>query len=186
MGDVHRLALKLLADYAQADNLGYAIADTRTQFANEECAMFLDISSSASVLLDINPDLNFKVVAVPTIFEEVSTTSGTPDTCLAISANTEAPDACKTFLNWFVQQDIAQEYSDADMNPSVLKSVDFSMPELKDIADMIQEDRFTLAPSAIFGASVRSTMQMDVQTMIMDKDIDAFCAKMDELIRNEL
>lgn len=174
-----------IREYAQADNLGYAIADTRTQFATEECAMFIDISSSASVLLDINPDLQFKVVAIPTISEEVSTTSGTPDTCLAISATTEAPDACKTFLNWFVQQDTAQEYSDADMNPTLLKEVDFSMPELKDIADMIMEDRFTLAPSAIFGASIRSAVQMEVQTMIMEKDIDAFCAKMDEIIKNE-
>lgn len=174
-----------IREYAQEDSMGYAIADTRTDFATEQCAMFIDISSSASVLLDINPDLEFKVVAIPTISEEVSTTSGTPDTALAIGADTESPEACKAFLNWFVQSDIAQEYSDADMNPSLLKEVDFSMPELKEIANMVQEDRFTLAPSAIFGASMRTAMATNVQTFIMNKDIDAFCNAMDELIRTE-
>ena len=172
-----------MRDFGPNDPLGMDTTQAREEFANGKAAMFLDGSWCAAEFIAINPDCPFSSAALPIISVDHPVTSGNVDTALAISATTEHPDACMKFLDFFVRDDIAQKYCETDLNPNLVNSVEYNVEQLKPINDMIADGDYIPSPSAIWDASLRSEIQVELQTMLIDHDIDKFLNRFDELIR---
>lgn len=172
-----------MREYGPADPLGMDTTQAREEFANGKAAMFIDGSWCAGEFVTINPGCPFSSAAPPMISVDKQVTAGNVDTALAISAKTPKADQCMRFLEFFARQDVAQKYCEADLNPNIVKSVNYNVEQLKPINDMISAGAYIPSPSAIWDASLRSEIQIELQTMLIDKDIDRFLGRFDELVK---
>jgi raffinose/stachyose/melibiose transport system substrate-binding protein len=171
-------------EYGPADPMGYDTTQARAEFANGKAAMMLDGSWCAGEFMTINPNAKFSAVAPP-IFPTVSrhVTAGNIDTALAISSKTPRVKESIRFLEFFARADVAQAYCEADLNPNIVKAVKYSVVPLQPINDLITKGNYIPSPSNIWDASLRSEMQIALQAFLLDKDVDAFLAKLDAMIK---
>ena len=173
-----------LRDYGPEDSLAVDIDQARSDFAQGDVAMYIDGSWAVSVIQSYNPELNFKVAPFPTITEDETWVVGSPDTAWAISSTTEHFDECMRFMEFFIRDDIATRYSDADMNPSFVDGVTYSVEQLQEINALVGEGKFILNPSSYWDSSLRTEIRSNFQMMIIDHDVNAFLTTLDSLIRD--
>ena len=143
-----------LREYGNPDSLGYDDEPAYEEFTSGKSAMYIDGSWAVTTFETMNPDLNFNCTAIPAITTDDFWTCGTVDTAYSISADCtpEQQDACIRFLDFLVREDIAQEFSDGDKNPTLIQGVEYNVPQLKEINDYIDEGRFAPSLASIWTA----------------------------------
>lgn len=173
-----------LREYANPDSLGYDDEPAYEEFTSGKAAMYIDGSWAVVTFESMNPDLNFGCTAIPTITEDEFWTIGTVDTAYSISADcTEAEyQACLKFLNFLVREDIAQEFSDADKNPTLVKGVSYNVEQLEEINGLISEGKFSPSLATIWTQDLRNNLNVAVQALILDKDVDTFLDEFEGLV----
>ncbi len=159
---------------AQTDPLSMDTDNINTMFANGEVAMILNGTWATSAIDNLNPDLNYEAVVIPTISGVEATVSGTVDIGLAIGADSDNVEACKTFLSYFVEDAVAQKFAEGDKNPTAVKSVTYSNPNLSIVIEAIKDGRFSPVPLTYQPAGFRTEIQVHLQQLLLDGDIDAF------------
>jgi raffinose/stachyose/melibiose transport system substrate-binding protein len=171
-------------EYGPADPMGYDVTQARAEFANGTAAMMLDGSWCAGEFMTINPNVKFSSVAPP-VFPTVSrhVTAGNVDTALAISSKTPRAKESIRFFEFFARTDVAQAYCEADLNPNIVKTVKYSVVPLQPINDLIAMGNYIPSPSNIWDASLRSEMQIAIQAFLLDKNVDGFLTKLDNMVK---
>lgn len=175
-----------LLDYADTDPLGMDTNDLADSFANGKCAMVMNGNWGASQYLGLNPDLNMKVILFPSVTGINSTTVGTPDMCLAVSATAskEQQDACLTFIRYFLEPETIEWFAKEDKVPSIVEGVTYRNEELKDISDAIENGHFTQSPTLGWANGYQSALQGELQSLIVDRDVKAFIETWDTLTKD--
>ena len=160
-----------LREYGNPDSLGYDDEPAYEEFTSGKSAMYIDGSWAVTTFETMNPDLNFNCTAIPAITTDDFWTCGTVDTAYSISADCtpEQQDACIRFLDFLVREDIAQEFSDGDKNPTLIQGVEYNVPQLKEINDYIDEGRFAPSLASIWTQDLRNSLVVSVQALILDK-----------------
>lgn len=173
-----------LREYGNPDSLGYDDEPAYEEFTSGKSAMYIDGSWAVTTFETMNPDLNFNCTAIPAITTDDFWTAGTVDTAYSISADCtpEQQDACIRFLDFLVREDIAQEFSDGDKNPTLIQGVEYNVPQLKEINDYIEEGRFAPSLASIWPQDLRNSLVVSVQALILDKDVDAFLDEFQSLV----
>jgi len=175
-----------LLDYADTDPLGMDTNDLADTFANGKCAMVMNGNWGASQYLGLNPDLNMKVILFPSVTGIDSTTVGTPDMCLAVSAaaSKEQQDACLTFIRYFLEPEIIEWFAQEDKVPSIVEGVAYRNEELKDISDAIEDGYFTKSPTLGWANGYQSAIQGELQSLIVDRDVKTFIETWDQFTKD--
>ena len=152
-----------LREYGNPDSLGYDDEPAYEEFTSGKSAMYIDGSWAVTTFETMNPDLNFNCTAIPAITTDDFWTCGTVDTAYSISADCtpEQQDACIRFLDFLVREDIAQEFSDGDKNPTLIQGVEYNVPQLKEINDYIDEGRFAPSLASIWTQDLRNRRKRD-------------------------
>ena len=173
-----------LREYGNPDSLGYDDEPAYEEFTSGKSAMYIDGSWAVTTFETMNPDLNFNCTAIPAITTDDFWTAGTVDTAYSISADCtpEQQDACIRFLDFLVREDIAQEFSDGDKNPTLIQGVEYNVPQLKEINDYINEGRFAPSLASIWTQDLRNSLVVSVQALILDKDVDTFLDEFQSLV----
>ena len=173
-----------LREYGNPDSLGYDDEPAYEEFTSGKSAMYIDGSWAVTTFETMNPDLNFNCTAIPAITTDDFWTCGTVDTAYSISADCtpEQQDACICFLDFLVREDIAQEFSDGDKNPTLIQGVEYNVPQLKEINDYIDEGRFAPSLASIWTQDLRNSLVVSVQALILDKDVDTFLDEFQSLV----
>ena len=173
-----------LREYGNPDSLGYDDEPAYEEFTSGKSAMHIDGSWAVTTFETMNPDLNFNCTAIPAITTDDFWTCGTVDTAYSISADCtpEQQDACIRFLDFLVREDIAQEFSDGDKNPTLIQGVEYNVPQLKEINDYIDEGRFAPSLASIWTQDLRNSLVVSVQALILDKDVDTFLDEFQSLV----
>ncbi len=173
-----------LREYGNPDSLGYDDEPAYEEFTSGKSAMYIDGSWAVTTFETMNPDLNFNCTAIPAITTDDFWTCGTVDTAYSISADCtpEQQDACIRFLDFLVREDIAQEFSDGDKNPTLIQGVEYNVPQLKEINDYINEGRFAPSLASIWTQDLRNSLVVSVQALILDKDVDTFLDEFQSLV----
>ena len=173
-----------LREYGNPDSLGYDDEPAYEEFTSGKSAMYIDGSWAVTTFETMNPDLNFNCTAIPAITTDDFWTCGTVDTAYSISADCtpEQQDACIRFLDFLVREDIAQEFSDGDKNPTLIQGVEYNVPQLKEINDYIDEGRFAPSLASIWTQDLRNSLVVSVQALILDKDVDTFLDELQSLV----
>ena len=178
-------ALVELLKYANEDPLGTDTNDVADAFANQKVAMVLNGTWGASQYLDLNPELNFKVVLVPSITGVESKTVGSNDLNFAVSAlaTKEEQEACLKFIEYFLQADVIEHYASEEKSPCVVKGVQYESKELADIFEAIRNGKFLESPSLLTPNGYYSALQGELQSLIINKDVPAFIETLDNMTR---
>lgn len=173
-----------LREYGNPDSLGYDDEPAYEEFTSGKSAMYIDGSWAVTTFETMNPDLNFNCTAIPAITTDDFWTCGTVDTAYSISADCtpEQQDACIRFLDFLIREDIAQEFSDGDKNPTLIQGVEYNVPQLKEINDYIDEGRFAPSLASIWTQDLRNSLVVSVQALILDKDVDTFLDEFQSLV----
>ena len=173
-----------LREYGNPDSLGYDDEPAYEEFTSGKSAMYIDGSWAVTTFETMNPDLNFNCTAIHAITTDDFWTCGTVDTAYSISADCtpEQQDACIRFLDFLVREDIAQEFSDGDKNPTLIQGVEYNVPQLKEINDYIDEGRFAPSLASIWTQDLRNSLVVSVQALILDKDVDTFLDEFQSLV----
>ena len=173
-----------LREYANPDSLEYDDEPAYEEFTSGKSAMYIDGSWAVTTFETMNPDLNFNCTAIPAITTDDFWIAGTVDTAYSISADCtpEQQDACIRFLDFLVREDIAQEFSDGDKNPTLIQGVEYNVPQLKEINDYINEGRFAPSLASIWTQDLRNSLVVSVQALILDKDVDTFLDEFQSLV----
>lgn len=173
-----------LREYGNPDSLGYDDEPAYEEFTSGKCAMYIDGSWAVVTFESMNPELNFDCTAIPTITTDEFWTIGTVDTAYSISSDCteEQYQACLKFLNFLVREDIAQEFSDADKNPTLVQGVEYKVDQLEEINSMISEGKFSPSLATIWTQDLRNNLNVAVQALILDKDVDTFLEDFQSLV----
>lgn len=169
-----------IREYGQADTLATSGDQALSDFAMGKAAMMIDGTWSANAYANQNPDLNYGCFVFPTITGVEACSAGAYDTGYVIPKGTGNEAASLKFIDFLTSEEIAQEFCDGDMNPNVIKSVNYGV----DVLAQINAAPFTLSGSVYWSSAFRSDQAVLFQQLFMDKDVDAFLKAYDNLVIN--
>ncbi|PNV60129.1 hypothetical protein C0033_20960 [Clostridium sp. chh4-2] len=174
-----------LREYANPDSLGYGDEASYDEFINGKSAMMIEGTWALPTFLSMKPDCNIKLAPLPTMTEKEFFTAGTVDTGYAISADVtdEEFEACKKLMEFMLRDDIAQAFVDWDKNPTALNNVTYNVDQLMDINALITENRYLPCLSTIWTQDLRNAINEEVQALLLDKDVNVFVNRVQELIK---
>ena len=168
-----------LLDYAEDGPFAYSYNDACTAFARGQSAMYPCGSFAVPQILSVNPDMNIGMFAMPS--------ADNPDDRIVVSrvdlqwcvAETcEHKDAVYEVIAFLNEQENVQTYID-DQRAIPCTEGDFTLdPLFDDIQEFLDEGRVL----DYLDHSYQSAMACDaqLQTMLLNGDIDAFLTKWDE------
>jgi raffinose/stachyose/melibiose transport system substrate-binding protein len=175
-----------LNSYAQADSMAAEGSQAIADFANGDAAMTINGSWAIPSIKAANPDLNFEMFTFPGETAD-KTVAGvfTGDYALAISANTKNADACKKFLAFMSQTDVAQRYAEQDGSMSCIIGVDYVAPELEKQYEVISAGKIKMYPDAFWNGTVNGLVGQSIQELIISHDKEAWIDELLDVFKNE-
>lgn len=174
-------AMLQVRQYGQADTLGAGYEDAFNDMATEKAAMLFYGSWGIQTILKLNPDLDIEMIAIPNPTGEKSNVAASIDTALSITEACENKDAALRFLEYMSSRETAQYYADNEQNPSVIKGVDYNVPQLQTMSEKLNNGDFFFSPSVYWPAGFRKSWEAPLQQLILSKDIPAFLKDSDSI-----
>lgn len=129
--------LDTIKPYATEDALGMDRDAALQDIVNGDSAIMFNGSWLLSQFLTANPDLDIAYFALPSPILDSPQVAVNVDTAWSIGTSTKYPEACKAFLDFLSQSDIAQEYYEVDGNINYVKGVKYDKEQLMDVYDTV-------------------------------------------------
>ena len=167
-----------LLDYAEDGPFAYSYNDACTAFARGQSAMYPCGSFAVPQILSVNPDMNIGMFAMPSADDpdDRIVVSGV-DLQWCVAETCEHKDAVYEVIAFLNEQANVQTYID-DQRAIPCTEGDFTLdPLFDDIQPFLDEGRVL----DYLDHSYQSSMACDaqLQTMLLDGDVDAFLEKWD-------
>ena len=168
-----------LVSYGPEDPIAYGYNDACTAFANGESAMYPIGSYAVPQILSVNPDMNIDSFVTPVNDDpEKNTLNSGVDLMFAVTAACEHKDAAYEVLDFLMEDENIQAYID-DQNAVPCKEGDFDLaPMLDGMKPYIESGNMTDYQDHYYPSEMAVDAQ--IQTLIINKDVDAFLAKFDK------
>lgn len=167
-----------LLPYGQDDPFAYGYNDACTAFARGESAMYTIGSYAAPQILSVNPDMNLDSFVMPAC-ENASDNvlnSGV-DLLFAVTDSCENKEAAYEVLDFLLDDENLQQYIDAQ-TAIPCKNGDFKLPSILDGMSYYITEGLMLDYQDHYYPS-EMAVDAQLQTYLIEKDIDAFLTKFD-------
>ncbi len=129
--------LDTIKPYATEDALGMDRDAALQDLVNGDSAIMFNGSWLLSQFLTANPDIDIAYCALPSPLLDSPKVAVNVDTAWSIGTSTKYPEACKAFLDFLSQTDIAQEYYEVDGNINYVKGVKYDKEQLMDVYNTV-------------------------------------------------
>ena len=168
-----------LVSYGPDDPFAYGYNDACTAFANGESAMYPIGSYAVPQILSVNPDMNIDSFVTPGNDDASKhTLNSGVDLMFAVTAACENKDAAYEVLDFLLEDENIQAYID-DQNAVPCKEGDFDLaPMLDGMKPYIESGNMTDYQDHYYPSEMAVDAQ--IQTFLINKDVDAFLAKFDK------
>lgn len=168
-----------LVSYGPDDPFAYGYNDACTAFANGESAMYPIGSYAVPQILSVNPDMNIDSFVTPGNDDaSKNTLNSGVDLMFAVTAACENKDAAYEVLDFLLEDENIQAYID-DQNAVPCKEGDFDLaPMLDGMKPYIESGNMTDYQDHYYPSEMAVDAQ--IQTFLINKDVDAFLAKFDK------
>ena len=168
-----------LVSYGPDDPFAYGYNDACTAFANGESAMYPIGSYAVPQILSVNPDMNIDYFVTPGNDDaSKNTLNSGVDLMFAVTAACENKDAAYEVLDFLLEDENIQAYID-DQNAVPCKEGDFDLaPMLDGMKPYIESGNMTDYQDHYYPSEMAVDAQ--IQTFLINKDVDAFLAKFDK------
>lgn len=174
-------AMLQIREYGQEDTLGAGYEDAFNDMATEKAAMIFYGSWGVQSILNLNPELDIEMIAIPNPTGEKTMVAASIDTALSITEACENKEAALKFLEYMASPETAQFYADNEKNPPVIKTVKYERPQLQTMADKLNAGDSFFTPSVYWPAGFRKSWEAPLQQLILSKDIQAFLKDSDAI-----
>ncbi len=168
-----------LLPYGPKDPFAYNYNDACTAFANGESAMYTIGSYAVPQIKSVNPDMNIDSFVFPANDDETGNVlnSGV-DLQFSVMEDCENKEAAYEVLDFLLEDENIQMYLD-DQNAVPCKEGDFELaPMLDGMKKFIDEGRMADYQDHYYPAEM--SVDAQIQTFLMKKDVDAFLKKFDK------
>lgn len=168
-----------LVSYGPEDPFAYGYNDACTAFANGESAMYPIGSYAVPQILSVNPEMNIDSFVTPGNDDPAKNTlnSGV-DLMFAVTAACEHKEEAYEVLDFLMADENIQAYID-DQNAVPCKEGDFDLaPMLDGMKSFIESGNMTDYQDHYYPSEMAVDAQ--IQTLLINKDVDAFLAKFDK------
>ena len=181
--EVRQLAEAMLQvrKYGQVDTLGAGYEDAFNDMATEKAAMICYGSWGIQTILNLNPELDIEMIAVPNPTGGDAKVAASIDTALSITEACENKEAALKFLEYMASAETAQFYADNEQNPPVIETVKYNRPQLQAMADKLNSGDAFFTPSVYWPAGFRKSWEAPLQQLILSGDIDTFIKDTDAI-----
>ncbi len=168
-----------LVSYGPDDPVAYGYNDACTAFANGESAMYPIGSYAVPQILSVNPDMNIDSFVTPGNDDaDKNTLNSGVDLMFAVTAACEHKEEAYEVLDFLMEDENIQAYID-DQNAVPCKEGDFDLaPMLDGMKSYIESGNMTDYQDHYYPSEMAVDAQ--IQTLIINKDVDAFLAKFDK------
>jgi len=168
-----------LLPYGPDDPFAYDYNGACTAFANGESAMYTIGSYAVSQIMSVNPDMDIDSFVFPVNDkEEDNILNSGIDLQFCVMEDCENKEAAYEVLSFLLEDDSIQEYLD-NQNAVPCKEGDFELPSMLDgMKKYIDEDRMADYQDHYYPSEM--SVDAQIQTFLMKKDVDAFLAKFDK------
>ena len=168
-----------LVSYGPEDPFAYGYNDACTAFANGESAMYPIGSYAVPQILSVNPEMNIDSFVTPGNDDaSKNTLNSGVDLMFAVTAACENKDAAYEVLDFLLADENLQAYID-DQNAVPCKEGDFELaPMLDGMSPFIESGNMTDYQDHYYPSEMAVDAQ--IQTFLINKDVDAFLAKFDK------
>ena len=168
-----------LVSYGPEDPFAYGYNDACTAFANGESAMYPIGSYAVPQILSVNPEMNIDSFVTPGNDDaSKNTLNSGVDLMFAVTAACENKDAAYEVLDFLLADENIQAYID-DQNAVPCKEGDFELaPMLDGMSPFIESGNMTDYQDHYYPSEMAVDAQ--IQTFLINKDVDAFLAKFDK------
>lgn len=167
-----------LLQYGEEGPFAYGYNDACTAFANGEAAMYIIGSYAVPQIKSVNPDMDIDSFVLPgsDVAEENMLNSGV-DLQFCVMKNCEHKEAAYEVLDFLLEHDNLQAYLD-NQNAVPCKDEEFELaPMLDGMRDFIAEGKMVDYQDHYYPSEMSVNAQ--IQTFLINKDVDAFLAKFD-------
>lgn len=175
--DVAEKMLELL-EYGQDGPFAYGYNDACTAFANGECAMYTIGSYAVPQIKSVNPDMNIDSFVMPgTENADDRILNSGVDLQFCVTSECENKEAAYEVLDFLLEHDNVQMYLDAQ-NAVPCKDETFNLArEVDGMKTFIEEGIMCDYQDHYYPTEMAVDAQ--IQTFLIDQDVDAFLAKFD-------
>lgn len=176
-GEVAERMLALLP-YGPDDPFAYNYNDACTSFAKGESAMYTIGSYAVPQIKSVNPDLNIDSFVFPAAENEAdnSLNSGN-DFQFSVMADCPNKEAAYEVMRFLLEDENVQMYVD-DQGAVPCKEGNFKLPSILDgMTKYIEEGRMKDYQDHYYPSEM--SVDAQIQTFLMQKDVDAFLSKFD-------
>ena len=168
-----------LVSYGPDDPFAYGYNDACTAFANGESAMYPIGSYAVPQILSVNPEMNIDSFVMPGNEDpSENTLNSGVDLMFAVTEACENKDAALEVIDFLLEDENIQAYID-DQNAIPCKTGDFQLAsELDGMTSFIEAGNMTDYQDHYYPSEMAVDAQ--IQTFLINKDVDAFLAKFDK------
>lgn len=168
-----------LLPYGPDDPFAYDYNGACTAFANGESAMYTIGSYAVPQIMSVNPDMDIDSFVFPVNDkEEDNILNSGIDLQFCVMEDCENKEAAYEVLNFLLEDESIQAYLD-NQNAVPCKEGDFELPSMLDgMKKYIDEDRMADYQDHYYPSEM--SVDAQIQTFLMKKDVDAFLAKFDK------
>lgn len=168
-----------LLPYGPDDPFAYDYNGACTAFANGESAMYTIGSYAVPQIQSVNPDMDIDSFVFPVNDkEEDNVLNSGIDLQFSVMADCENKEAAYEVLDFLLKDESIQEYLD-NQNAVPCKEGDFELPAMLDgMKKYIDEGRMADYQDHYYPSEM--SVDAQIQTFLMKKDVDAFLAKFDK------
>ena len=167
-----------LLQYGPEDPFAYGYNDACTAFARGESAMYPIGSYAVPQILSVNPDLNIDSFVMPASdTPDGNTLNSGIDLGFCVMADCPNKEAAYEVLDFLLEDSVIQNYIDAQ-NAVPCKTGDFQLAsQLDGMKEYITTGNMTDYQDHYYPSEMSVDAQL--QTFLLEKDVDAFLAKFD-------
>jgi raffinose/stachyose/melibiose transport system substrate-binding protein len=167
-----------LLQYGEDGAVAYGYNDACTAFANGESAMYTIGSYAVPQIKSVNPDMNIDSFVMPgNDSEEENVLNSGVDLQFCVTEACEHKEEAYEVLDFLLEHDNIQMYLD-DQNAVPCKDEEFELaPELDGMKKYLDEGRMADYQDHYYPSEM--SVDAQIQTLILNQDIDAFLEKFD-------
>ncbi len=167
-----------LLDYGEEGPFAYDYNSACTAFANGESAMYTIGSFAVPQIKSVNPDMDIDSFVMPASNDkDGNTLNSGVDLQFCVTQDCPNKEAAYEVIDFLLDDENLQSYLD-DQNAVPCKSGDFTLaPNLDGMTDYIASGNMTDYQDHYYPSEMAVDAQ--IQTLLIEKDVDAFLAKFD-------
>ena len=180
--------MQQLASYGQSSEFGTGYNDANTAFANGKSVFYVQGDWAIASILKANPNIQLGAVVFPATNDPSTNklVSGI-DSVLTMTTDTKNQAAAQKFIDFLLQKENAQAYSDSQKLFSAVEGVTQSDPIVAPLQTYIDKGQISDYPDHYYPAAMDANVSNMIQGFLVKKtDSQTFLGQLDQAYQKAL